>query len=120
DEFTIEPLDCDGRIELICIHSEPLFGRRIFARAALRPEGPWSAAQPIFEVPDPARDPRLTTYAAKGHARLSPPGELLISYIINSREFEQVLDDAALYRPRFIRIPLTSLPRAPRPTQTDR
>lgn len=113
DEFTIQWVDRDGQAMLVLIQSEPFLGRRIFALTAHRPEGPWSQRQEIFEVPDPARDPRLMTYAAKGHAHLSRPGELLVSYVINSSDFGQVVNDASLYRPRFIRVPLEMLPEAP-------
>lgn len=117
DEFTIESITRNGRAQLVLIQSEPLFGKRIFARTAVRPQGPCTDPVAIFEVPDPARDQRLTTYAAKGHASLSRPGEQLISYIVNSRDFNQVLDDAALYRPRFLGVPLAALP-SPPPTAT--
>lgn len=113
DEFTVESLTRDGQSQLVLVQSEPLFGRRIFARTANRPQGPWTDPVAIFEVPYPARDNRLTTYAAKGHASLSRPGELLVSYIVNSRDFNQVLDDATLYRPNFIRVPLVALPSPP-------
>jgi hypothetical protein len=46
------------------------------------------------------------TYAAKAHTHLSRPGELLVSYIVSSQDFEQIIGDASLYRPRFVRVPL--------------
>ena len=117
DEFTIQWVEGapgGGNPMLVLIQSEPFLGRRIFARTALRPEGPWSERKVIFEVPDPARDKRLMTYAAKGHAHLSRPGELLVSYVINSTDFWQVVGDPALYRPRFLRVPLEMLPPPPK------
>ena len=118
DEFTIQWVEgargSGAGPMLVLIQSEPFLGRRIFARTALRPEGPWSERKVIFEVPDPARDKRLMTYAAKGHAHLSRPGELLISYVINSTDFWQVVGDRTLYRPRFLRVPLEMLPAPPK------
>lgn len=113
DEFTIQWLEREGRRDLVLIHSEPMLGRRIMARAAPAPTGPWSEPKPIFEVPDPARDGRLLTYAAKGHIHLSRPGEVLVSYVINSTDFGQIFRDASLYRPRFIRVPHAMLPTPP-------
>ncbi len=113
DEFTIQWVERGGERMLVLIQSEPMLGRRIFARTARRPEGPWSEREVIFEVPEPARDKRLMTYAAKGHAHLSRPGELLVSYLLNSSDFWQVAGDPSLYRPRFIRIRLGVLPDPP-------
>ena len=64
------------------------------------------------EVSEVAEDDRLFTYAAKGHAHLSRPGELLITYMINSRDFGQIFREAGLYRPRFVRVAVENLPAA--------
>lgn len=110
DEFTVEPIRRGGRDELVLIQSEPLLGRRILARAASRPEGPWSEAKAVYEVNEVAGDKRLMTYAAKGHAALSREGELLVSYVVNSTEFGQIFADAGLYRPRFVGVEVGRLP----------
>ena len=106
-EFTIRYLEIDGRGVWVAIHSEPMFGHHIQARTALRPEGPWSAPKNIYLVPEVEADKRLITYAHKAHPLLSPRGELLVSYIVNSSDFGQVMGDASLYRP----------PLRPRPAQ---
>jgi hypothetical protein len=113
DEFTVQRVVLDGRDTLVLVHSEPMLGRRTLARTASSPTGPWSAPSALFEAPEPANDRRLLVYASKGHADLSRPGELLISYAVNSTDFGQVFADASLYRPRFVRVPLAKLPRPP-------
>ncbi|MCB9844641.1 MAG: hypothetical protein H6811_01450 [Phycisphaeraceae bacterium] len=113
DEFTIHAVGRDGKTLLVMIHSEMILGRRIMARTARSPSGPWSEPAPVFTVTGPESDSRLITYAAKGHASLSRSGELLVSYVINSTEFGQVLRDASLYRPRFVGVPLALLPDPP-------
>jgi hypothetical protein len=113
DEFTIQPIQRDGLAQLVLIQSEPMLGRRILARTALAPEGPWSEPSPVFDVPEPAADERVITYAAKGHAHLSPPGELLVSYALNSTDFAQIFREASLYRPRFVSLPAAALPPPP-------
>lgn len=113
DEFSIERVGVDGAVRLVMIHSEAPLGRRMMARAAPRPEGPWSDAAPLLEVPRVGQDPRLLTYAHKAHGALSAPGELLVSYVINSTDFGQVVGDATLYRPRFLRVRLGEIPRQP-------
>ena len=40
----------------------------------------------------------------------SRPGELLVSYVVNSMNFGESANNAAVYRPRFIRVPVSLLP----------
>lgn len=108
-EFSIDRVQLDGPARWVIIQSEQLFGRRILARTAPRPAGPWSKPIPIHTVAELADRKSLFTYAAKGHATLSRPGELLVTYIINSHKFGEIVNDATLYRPRFIRMPLKRL-----------
>ena len=105
NELSVEECAAGGRPLLVMVHSEPVFGRRIFVRTAGRPEGPWTRPMPVYRVPEPDRDPSYFTYAAKGHLPLSRPGELLISYVVNSHDFRAMFKDATIYRPRFISIP---------------
>lgn len=116
-EFTVQSIERDGQHELVLIQSEPWLGRHIWARAARLPQGPWTEPTPIYEVREPLKDQRLMTYAAKGHAHLSRPGELLVSYVLNSSEFGQIVREPHLYRPHFLRIPMASLPTAGDPEQ---
>jgi hypothetical protein len=94
----------------VLIHSEPLFGSRIFARTSATPYGPWSTATPDYEVPRLDRDKKHFAYAAKAHGELSRPGELLVTYIVNSMDFGENVGNANIYRPRFIRVPLSLVP----------
>jgi hypothetical protein len=115
NEFSVERFawsgggDEGGKARFVMVHSEPFFGRRIFVRTSLRPEGPWSSPLPIFTVPDVKRSKDYFTYAAKGHLHLSKPGELLVSYVVNSHDFKQMVDDAFIYRPRFVTAPLDAI-----------
>ena len=113
DEFTIQAVHRNGRDDLVLVQSEPILGHHILVRTAMRPEGPWSEPAKVYEVTEPADDERLITYAAKGHAHLSRPGSLLITYVINSADFGQIFRDASLYRPRFVRVGHEALPAAP-------
>lgn len=90
----------------VTVYSEPALGNKIFTRTADRPEGPWSERKEIYSVSAADRDPTYYAYAAKGHMELSRPGELLVSYVVNSRDFGPMAHDASIYRPRFIRVPL--------------
>jgi hypothetical protein len=103
-EFSVEQMDHNGRPTWILIQSEPLLGKRIFARTAPGPEGPWSAPRTIFSVPEVAKNRAYFTYAAKGHASLSRPGELLVTYLVNSQNFGDLVHDTTIYHPKFLRI----------------
>lgn len=105
-EFTVQTWPAGPKPLLIMVQSEALFGRRILLRTTRRPEGPWSDPVPVYTVPDVEKDRDYFTYAAKGHPHLSPPGALLITYLVNSHDFAKMFNDASIYRPRFIRVPL--------------
>ena len=60
-------------------------------------------------VPDVAKSRAYFTYAAKGHASLSRPGELLVTYLVNSQNFGDVVNDTSIYHPKFLRVPLAAI-----------
>lgn len=69
------------------------------------PYGPFGPRIVLYKTSDDIRDPDLFTYNAKAHPALSAPGELLISYNVNTFKFLEVLPKQPnLYRPRFVRI----------------
>jgi hypothetical protein len=103
-EFSVERLENEGRTNWVLVQSEPFLGKRILLRTAPQPHGPWSAAKSVATVPDLARNRSYFTYAAKGHVALSRPGELLITYLVNSNQFSDLMTDTQIYRPRFLRL----------------
>ena len=110
NEHTVENLVYKGKRRLVLVESQPVFGKHVLVRTAASPEGPWSELKKVFLVGnlEKGRHKRFT-YPGKGHAHLSAPGELLISYVINSHNFWDMVADASIYRPRFIRVPLDSI-----------
>jgi hypothetical protein len=106
-ELSVERIDHADGPDYVMVMSEAPLGARILVRRAHRPEGPWSEPVPAYQVAGLADHPDRFTYAAKGHAAMSPAGSLLISYIVNSNDLVD-LADAALYRPRFILAPLAT------------
>jgi len=108
-EMSIDKIpDKTGASHYVMIYSEPFLGNRIFVRTASYPEGPWSEPEPIYRVPDIQNEEnhRLFAYASKGHYAISEPGTLLVSYIINSNDFSDLINNASIYQPRFISVPL--------------
>jgi hypothetical protein len=108
-ELSVEPVTIGKNRWYVMVHSEDGFGSHILIRMAQHPQGPWSKPFPVYQVQGIRNDTALFTYAAKSHACLSRPGELLISYVINAFDFDMLTQDADLYRPRFIRISLNQL-----------
>jgi len=108
-EFSVERLKINGRTVWTLVQSEPFLGKRIFLRTAPMPQGPWSQRRTVASVPDIDRNRSYFTYAAKGHAELSRPGELLITYLVNSNQFSDLIEDTQIYRPKFLRLPASFL-----------
>ena len=103
-EISVDKIVGMDGVRYVMVYGEPLFGNRIFMRTARHPQGPWSDFNPVFTVPDTLQSKTLFAYAAKGHAALSQPGTLLVSYIISSHEFSELYNNASLYHPRFLTI----------------
>ena len=107
NEHTVESISYKGKNRLVLVESQPVFGKHVLVRTAAKPEGPWSEFKKVFLVTNLEKGKhKRFTYAGKGHAHLSTPGDLLISYVINSHNFWDMVGDASIYRPRFIRVPL--------------
>ncbi len=69
------------------------------------PIGPFTPMEAIWDCSDVLEEPEFFAYNAKAHPSLSRPGELLISYNVNSFAFwDQVRDYPNLYRPRFLKL----------------
>jgi len=117
DEFSVTRIHDEpaGSERFVMIYSEPMLGRRVLCRAAPAPAGPWGEPVSLYTCPEPGADPRIIAYSAKAHPELSGPGTLLVSYCVNSTDFWHMLSDASIYRPRFIRVPLSMLPAPPVP-----
>lgn len=104
-EFSVTPTP-DGRY-LLVFNYDDIFGNRIAARYANSPTGPWSAPVFLYTIPESNLTPNTFVYGGKAHPALSRPGELLISYHVNSFDFNELYQFADIYRPRFITVPLT-------------
>ncbi|MFN4315275.1 MAG: DUF4185 domain-containing protein [Chitinophagaceae bacterium] len=103
NELSVSPLP-DGRY--IMVFQREGVGKKVGIRLGASPAGPFGPIIDIYDVSEDIKDsPNLFPYNAKAHPVLSKPGELLISYNINSfKFFEEIGDFPHLYRPRFIRL----------------
>jgi hypothetical protein len=91
--------------QYVLAYSEGGLSENIVIRLSPTPHGPWTSPKRVYQCPEAQRDPRLFCYAAKGHPEMSMiREELIITYVVNSRNFDLLQSDADLYRPRFLRI----------------
>lgn len=100
-EFSITPL-ADG--QFILVFQLGTLSRDVAIRTGNSPIGPFSEVIRIWHCPEPDFDPDIYCYNAKAHPHLSQPRELLISYNVNTFNFNDHFTYADIYRPRFIRI----------------
>jgi hypothetical protein len=103
NELSVTPLE-DGRY--IMVFQREGIGNNVGIRLGASPNGPFGPIINIFDVSDDLKEsPNFFPYNAKAHPVLSKPGELLISYNINSfKFFDEIGSFPQLYRPRFIRL----------------
>ncbi len=103
-EFSVSPL-ADGRF-ILTYQQDDFLGPDITVRIGTSPIGPFGPAIPVYTIPDTAADPDLFAYGSKAHPHLSRPDRLLISYHLNTFDFADHFEDADIYRPRFVELPL--------------
>jgi hypothetical protein len=103
NEMSVTPLG-DGRY--IMVFQREGVSNKVAIRLGSSPFGPFGPIIDIFDVSDDLKEsPNFFPYNAKAHPVLSKPGELLISYNINSfKFFDEIGDFPQLYRPRFIKL----------------
>lgn len=100
-ELSVSPLP-DGRFIMVFLLDQ--VGARVAIRVGQTPWGPWGPHEIIYRCPEREERPLMYCYNAKAHPHLSEPGELLISYNVNTfNDFDHLLY-SDIYRPRFIRL----------------
>jgi len=93
----------DGRV--LAVYQLDTNSPNVMVQAAETPYGPFQPAKKIWETPEVFDSIDFYTYNAKAHPHLSKPGELLISYNVNSFNFlDQIVKHPFHLRPRFIRL----------------
>lgn len=100
-EFSVTPLSGG---QYLLVFQKDTIGNEVAVKLGQSPVGPWGSLTTVYSCPEPSLDPDVFVYNAKAHPHLSDPGELLISYNVNTFEFADHFADADIYRPRFIRL----------------
>jgi hypothetical protein len=94
--------------QYVLVYTDRGLSPKIQARTSSTPWGEWSAPTTVYQCPEMGRDKNIFCYAAKAHPSQGTSEEMLISYVANSFDFWQVVGDASLYWPRFIRVQLAT------------
>jgi len=87
------------------IYSPDIFGD-IVMRTSESPVGPWNDRRVVYHCDEGKLSRAFYCYAGKMHPELSRPGELVVTYAVNSNEFSDLFSDARIYWPRFVRLKL--------------
>lgn len=90
----------EGKYYLLTQHH--IFGNEIYIYSSDFPVGPWENRRTVYCTPE--TEGNLFTYNAYAHPQFMNNGELLISYNINSFDFNDLLESADNYRPYFVTI----------------
>ena len=99
NEMSVSLMD-DGRV--IAVYQLGGNTPDIVMQVGKTPWGPFQPAKKIWETPEIYEGLDFYTYNAKAHPHLSKPGELLISYNVNSFNFlEDITRHPYHLRPRF-------------------
>lgn len=77
----------------------------ITVRFSETPFGPFGEPKIVYHCPEIEWSPNYFCYAAKAHPEMSQqPNELIVSYMTNSKIFQDCFDDLRIYFPRFVKI----------------
>jgi len=83
-----------------------VLGRDLAIWTAPAPTGPFTLAARPVAIPSDAATGTLR-YLPLAHPDLLPePGTVVVSYSQNNTDFDEVVDDPRIYRPRFVRVRL--------------
>ncbi|MBX3073530.1 DUF4185 domain-containing protein [Candidatus Obscuribacterales bacterium] len=94
-----------GNQKLYAIVYMPPLTREIALRHANKLTGPWSEKIKLYDCPE--KDSEIFQYSAKTHQELAKrPGELVITYCRNAKNFQTHFDNASVYYPQAIRVQL--------------
>jgi hypothetical protein len=103
NEFSMTAID-KGRY--VMVFQKNAMSSVVALRVGSSPVGPFGDIVEVYDTrPDLKDSPNFISYNAKAHPVLSLPGELLISYNINSFDYaNDIKKFPQFYRPRFIKL----------------
>ncbi|ROS78934.1 hypothetical protein [Cellulomonas sp. PhB143] len=99
--FSVTPVG--GQFVLTTTASAIFTDHQIYVGTAPTPMGPFTDRTPVYTAPEGVGN-IYAPYNVAAHPTVSGPGELVISYNVNSQVFDDLLADANNNRPRFVTI----------------
>jgi hypothetical protein len=96
--YSVTPVD--GHFVLTT--SDATLGDKIYVATADSPTGPFTNRTAVFTAPEAAAGRIYAPYNIAAHPELSRPGELLISYNVNTFSIWDIYANANNNRPRFV------------------
>jgi hypothetical protein len=92
-----------GQYALVTLHSGAGFAKpTVTLTLGPMPVGPCDTSWPIDCRPEPDDGNGINAYNAKAHPHLPQPGSLLVHYNVTTPRWEEHLQHADIYRPRFL------------------
>lgn len=79
-------------------------GKDLYLRIGDGPAGPFGAKLNFAVAPERDTAAKIYTYNAKAHPSLSSNGEWLVSYNVNTSDWNTNLANADIYHPRFLKL----------------
>jgi hypothetical protein len=89
-----------GGYVLITFDTNVILGNEIVAYTASGPTGPFTSPTHVYATSEAGGN--IFTYNAHAHPELGKPGELVVSYNVNSFAIQDIYKNVDDYRPRFI------------------
>lgn len=93
--------------QYVLVYTDHGLSPDIQVRTADHPWGSWSSPTTAYQCPEMLHDKGVFCYAAKAHPSLARADELIITYAANTYDISQTINDATLYWPRFVRVPIS-------------
>ena len=104
--YSVTPID--GHFVLTTTATNIFFDHQIYVATAETPAGPFTGRTAVYTAPEGGTGNLYAPYNVAAHPAVSGPGELVISYNVNSGVGDDILADANNNRPRFVTIELGS------------
>lgn len=100
--YSVTPMD--GRFVLTTTSAEIFTDHRIYVASAPTPYGPFTDRTPVYTAPEGGQGNLYAPYNVAAHPAISKPGQLVVSYNVNSGVGADLLANANNNRPRFVTI----------------
>ena len=103
--YSVTPMG--GRFVLTTTATAIFTDHKVYVASAPSPVGPFGPRTAVFTAPEGGVGNLYAPYNVAAHPGISRPGELTISYNVNSGSGDDLLADANNNRPRFVRIKIS-------------